>query len=151
MKVTPDLKLSNLWKQAVLTFLLLLECGCGLKEKMDRRIAFAVLGMEDHGEQVLKFEQFQVTVSNSKDGNKIEISAPGFDVLGCGFGTGPNPYSWQIDQVVGIANGGNKTLRFSMHPPTHELFYMEWDKLTESSRYQLIWSSKGAKKSNKSP
>jgi hypothetical protein len=118
MKSIPYLSSPILMHSAILAFFLIMMCSCGLKEKIDRRIAFAVLSMEDHGEQLLKFEQFRVTVRSSKDGNKIEISAPGIDVLGCGLGTGPNPYSLAIDQVVGIANGGNKTLRFSMDYPT---------------------------------
>ena len=151
MKIIPYLSLPILINSTIFGFVLIVTCSCGLREKIDRRIAFAVLGMEDHGEQLLKFEQFKVKVRSSKDGHNVEISAPGNDLVGCGDGTGPKPYSWEIDQVVGIANGGNKTLRFSMDTPIQELFYMEWDKVTKSSRYQLIWSSKGAKKKSNKP
>jgi hypothetical protein len=151
MKIIPYLSVPILMNSTILTFVLIMTCSCGLKEKMDRRIAFAVVGETDHGEQLLKFDQFRVTVKSSKDGYQIEIAAPGIDVVGCGSGTGPDPYTWAIDDVIGIPNGGNKTLVFSVDSTTKKIFSREWDKATESSRFQLLWSSKGIKKSNRVP
>ena len=106
-------------------------CGCGLSEKDDRSIRFAVL----------KYEQIRVTVKSTAGKLMVEISAPGFDVIACGFGTGPNG-SDAIDQVVGIPNGGNKTFVFPADATTREIVFRDWDKYNNDIIYP-IWRRKG--------